>query len=208
MVHGYHLILPMYGFWLPNDPRGSWSEFVRRWELACFGAATMTLARKSFVELTESEIASRDAAIKSLKYPRVSIDGQQALSIGQAFAKQCVKSNYTIWACSILPEHTHLILARHTYKVEQMANLLKGAATSRLMEQANHPMQSFASEGERPPRMWAAREWKQYLDSELAIEQAIRYVDDNPEKEGKPRQRWSFVTPFAGVSNAGWTTYF
>ena len=26
MVHGYHVILAAYGFWLPNDPRGSWSD--------------------------------------------------------------------------------------------------------------------------------------------------------------------------------------
>jgi len=27
MVLAYRAILSMYGFWLPNDPRGSWSEF-------------------------------------------------------------------------------------------------------------------------------------------------------------------------------------
>ena len=26
MIHGYHVIMGMYGFWLPNDPRGSWSS--------------------------------------------------------------------------------------------------------------------------------------------------------------------------------------
>lgn len=25
---GAHVIFGAYGFWLPNDPRGSWSEFV------------------------------------------------------------------------------------------------------------------------------------------------------------------------------------
>jgi len=28
MVRGYHVIFGMYGFWLPNDPRGSWSDYV------------------------------------------------------------------------------------------------------------------------------------------------------------------------------------
>jgi hypothetical protein len=32
MLHGFHVIFSADGFWLPNDPRGSWSEFVRRWE--------------------------------------------------------------------------------------------------------------------------------------------------------------------------------
>jgi REP element-mobilizing transposase RayT len=197
----------MYGFWLPNDPRGSWSDFVRKWELARFGEAVKTLARKELDELTEEELHRRAKAKQSLTYPAVSISGQQALSIAKGFAKQCAKSNYSIWACSIMPEHTHLVLARHTYKVEQMANLLKGAATTETMSDENHPLQSYAEDGERPPRMWSAHEWKQYLDSEEAIEQAIRYVEENPEKEGLRRQTWSFVTPFGGINTAGWTTY-
>ena len=40
-VLAYHLILTAYGFWLPNDPRGSWSDFVRAWELRRFGPAAV-----------------------------------------------------------------------------------------------------------------------------------------------------------------------
>src|ERR671928_232003 len=47
MVHAYHLIITAYGFWLPNDPRGSWSDFVRAWELVRFGKATKTDERRS-----------------------------------------------------------------------------------------------------------------------------------------------------------------
>ena len=36
-VRAYHLIITTYGFWLPTDPRGSWSDFVRAWELFRFG---------------------------------------------------------------------------------------------------------------------------------------------------------------------------
>jgi hypothetical protein len=32
-----HIIFTAYGFWLPNDPRGSWSEWVAAWELFRFG---------------------------------------------------------------------------------------------------------------------------------------------------------------------------
>ena len=45
MVHGYHVIWGTYGFWLPNDPRGSWSDFVASWELLRFGAATKSQER-------------------------------------------------------------------------------------------------------------------------------------------------------------------
>jgi hypothetical protein len=28
MIRASHVIFGAYGFWLPNDPRGSWSTFV------------------------------------------------------------------------------------------------------------------------------------------------------------------------------------
>ncbi len=47
MILGHHLIISAYGFWLPNDPRGSWSDFVRAWEIAKFGDATKVETRRS-----------------------------------------------------------------------------------------------------------------------------------------------------------------
>ena len=47
MVLAYHVIFSIYGFWLPNDPRGSWSEFVGAWELVRYGTSTKTNTRRS-----------------------------------------------------------------------------------------------------------------------------------------------------------------
>ena len=207
MIYGYHVIMPTYGFWLPNDPRGSWSDVIRKWEHVRFVRSTKSIERRALEELSPHELAQRKAARASLKYPPVTLTGHQAASIGRGFEEKRRKSNYTIWACSILPEHTHLVIARHTYKIEQVVNLLKGAATTELINVNRHPLAAFAKPGERPPRMWAEHEWKVYLDSEESIENAIRYVEENPEKEDKPRQSWRFVTPFAGVSRGGWVTY-
>ena len=146
MVHGYHVILPMYGFWLPNDPRGSWSDFIRKWELVRFGKATKTVQRRSVGELYPVEIRQRDAAKRALTYSPVLNDGHQAASIARGFSTKARKSNYTIWACSILPEHTHLVVARHAYKVEQIANLLKGAATSQIIKEERHPLTQHAAQ--------------------------------------------------------------
>jgi REP element-mobilizing transposase RayT len=180
---------------------------VRRWEIARFGKPFKTLERKDLNELTEEEIHDRNAAKAALIYPPVSISGEQALTIALGFRDQVQKSNYTIWACAIMPEHTHLVLARHSYHVERMANLLKGAATTRMIRECNHPLRMHALPGERPPRMWSAHEWKVFLDNEDAILEAIAYVEQNPEKEGKNRQHWSFIVPFAGIETAGWTNY-
>jgi REP element-mobilizing transposase RayT len=140
-------------------------------------------------------------------YPAVTLNGHQALQIAKGFATRVCRSCYTIWGCSILPEHTHLVIARHRFKVEHIINQLKGAATRQLLSENCHPLGAYAEAGGRPPRMWASHEWKVYLDSEQSIKAAIHYVEENPVKEGKLKQCWSFVTPFAGLPGAGWTTY-
>jgi REP element-mobilizing transposase RayT len=150
----------------------------------------------------------RAEARRALKYPPVTLNGHQALAVGEGFARLAQKSRLMVWACSILPEHVHLVLGRHRYKIEQAANLLKGEATRRLLEKNLHPMKRYqAPEQCRPPSLWGENQWKVFLDSEEAIENAIRYVYENPIREGKPPQRWSFVTPFAGLTKSGWTTY-
>ncbi|MCC7476365.1 MAG: hypothetical protein IT425_13305 [Pirellulales bacterium] len=204
MIHAYHVIWGTHGFWLPNDPRGSWSEFVASWELARFGSATKSLERRE-VDVAQWR-AWRTAAETALKFPSVHFTGGQARAVGKGFANAVRKSGLTIWACSILPEHVHLVVARHTYKAEQICNLLKGEATKELIAESLHPLAAHVVRG-RTPSPWAAKQWKVYFDAEVAIEAAIEYVEANPEKEGKPRQSWPFVSPFAGLPKGGWVTY-
>ncbi|MFO1065467.1 MAG: hypothetical protein U0892_16500 [Pirellulales bacterium] len=156
--------------------------------------------------LSADELALRESARQALKYPPVTLTGKQALSIANGFKDQAIKSGYAIWACSILPEHTHLVVARHRYHAEQIANLLKGAATRQLIADDLHPLRHYAKSGKRPPGMWARHQWKSFLDSDAAIENAISYVIENPIKEGMPKQNWKWMTPYAGLESA-WTTY-
>ena len=153
MIHGYHVIWGTYGFWMPNDPRGSWSDFVSSWELAKFGRATKSLDR---VDVEPREYATwRDKARDALKYPAVTLTGEQTLAVGEGFGRFARKSGLGIWACSILPEHVHLVLARHRYKSEQVTNLLKGDATRRLLEKNLHPMKQYQkTEEDRLPSVW------------------------------------------------------
>jgi len=205
MVHAYHVIFGTYGFWLPNDPRGSWSDFVASWELARFGKTTKSPDRRM---AKISEWARwRAEAEAALKFPTVVLTGRQAQEVGNGFANGVRKGQYSIWACSILPQHVHMVIGRHSYKVEQIVNLLKGEATKQLKEQLLHPHRQSAGSDGKLPSMWAERQWKVFFDNEEEIEGAIRYVEENPEKEGKPRQNWSFVTAFAGIDKGGWATY-
>ena len=78
-----------------------------------------------------------------------------------------------------------------------MARLLKGAATRHLTRHGQYPL-SEEHNGSRA-RLWAESHWKVFLDSEQQIETAIRYVEENPGKEGLPAQKWTFVTGFRGL---------
>ena len=154
MIVGYHIIFGAYGFWLPNDPRGSWSETVRSWELFRYGAATKTTERRSVAHQPHDH-ARRLAAKAALKYPAVQFAGLQARAVGRGFAEDCHRANVTVWACAILPDHVHIVTSRLHIKAEQFAIQLKGAATRKLIEEKLHPLQSFCAAGERPPRCFA-----------------------------------------------------
>src|ERR1700733_8293980 len=99
-VLAYHVIFGTYGFWLPNDPRGSWSDFVGAWELLRFGRATKTDTRRSVASRTHNVKVRRDAK-QALKYPAVQFTGLQAQAIGRGFADSLSKGGVTAWACAI-----------------------------------------------------------------------------------------------------------
>jgi REP element-mobilizing transposase RayT len=197
MVLGSHVVFCVYGFWLPNDPRGSWSDFVGAWEVARFGRATKTESRRSLAGEAH-DYAARKAAKRALKYPPVRFTGVQARAIGRGFARFVEKSGVVVWACSILPDHVHLVIARHRYQIEQIVNLLKGEATRQLIREDLHPLAVFPTDTGRMPKAFARGHWKVFLDGEDGVRRSIRYVQDNPIREGRRVQRWSFVTPFEG----------
>jgi REP element-mobilizing transposase RayT len=199
MVLGYHAIISAYGFWLPNDPRGSWSDFVRSWELLRFGKATKVSTHHS-VARRPHDRALRLRAKQALRYPAVSFTGVQARAVARGFGAFVERSGVTIWACSILPEHVHLVIGRHTYRVEQIMNLLKGDATRQLVQEELHPLAAWKTPEEGVPCCWGRRGWKVFLDSEDDILRAIRYVEDNPLKEGKRRQTWKCVMKYPAIA--------
>jgi REP element-mobilizing transposase RayT len=195
MILGFHVIMTAYGFWLPNDPRGSWSDWVRQWELLRFGEATKVATRKSLAHRPHNH-ALRLAAKKALMYEPVSFTGIQAQKIGAGFSQACQTSGYVIWAASILPEHVHLVVARHKRPISQVAAHLKGKASERLALAELHPFQQFRTPGGDRVSAWTRRFWKVFLYSPEHVGNAVQYVRRNPLKEGKPEQRWSFVSAY------------
>jgi REP element-mobilizing transposase RayT len=195
VVLAYHAIFTAYGFWLPNDPRGSWSDFVRSWELLRFGQATKVDIRRS-VAARPHDPEKRLAAKSALRYPAVEFTGRQAMLIAAGFRQAIDESGYVLHACSILPEHVHMVVARHTRTIEKIVGHLKGRSSQQLAAGGLHPLVAFQEAAGSHPSPWARRGWKVFLNDPEAVRRAIAYVEANPLREGKPPQRWSFVVPY------------
>jgi REP element-mobilizing transposase RayT len=194
MVLAYHLILSAYGFWLPNDPRGSWSEFVRVYELARFGPATKTDVRRS-VAGRRFDATGRAAMRAALVRRPVVFDGRQARAIAIGFADYVGRSIVPVHACAIMPDHVHLVIGRFRLPIERICEQLKGAATAQLEREDRHPFLDQPYRDDRLPTPWARKGWWVYLDSATDVRRSIRYVSENPVRAGLRPQRWSFVTP-------------
>src|SRR5690242_3374672 len=126
MIVGYHVSFSAYGFWLPNDPRGSWSEFVGKWELyKTAGKATRTTESRSLARRPHDR-AAQPAAKAELARPPVRFTLDQVGSIGRAFGEYVAKSKLEVWACAIMPDHVHVVFARYRLLAEAVVNKLKG----------------------------------------------------------------------------------
>jgi REP element-mobilizing transposase RayT len=102
-----------------------------------------------------------------------------------------------LYACSILPKHVHAVVARpeDDRAVERVIGHLKACATQALVDDGLHPFVQYRRPNGRFPSVWAHRAWKVFLNNDEQIRSAIDYVEQNPVKDGKKRQHWSFVTP-------------
>jgi len=197
MILAAHVILSAYRFWLPNDPRGSWSDFVRAFDLLRFGDATKVEDRHSLARRPHNA-ALRAAAKKELMYPPVIFNGLQARAIANGFADVVRRTGCTVHACAIMPDHTHLVIGRHRYDIQKVVNLLKGGATTRLRKEGLDRFAPFLAAGPKGrglPSPWARKFWKVWLDHPDDVTRSIAYTDDNPIRAGLKPQRWKFVTP-------------
>jgi REP element-mobilizing transposase RayT len=167
MVIASHVIFGAYGFWLPNDPRGSWSDFVGSWELFRYGRATKTTETRSLAARPHDR-QQRQAAKSALKRSPVHFNELQREAVVRGFADYAKRSKLQIHACAILPDHVHLVLARHRLEVESLVVHLKGAATRQMTEAQIHPF-------DPPEKCFACGEWKVFLQK-TCYEQSLTSI--------------------------------
>ena len=187
-VLGYHIIFSAYGFWLPNDPRGSWSETIRVYDLLRFGPATKVQTTRS-VAHTPHDRALRMAAKQALKHKPVRFTGLQARAITRGFEIASREHGYVFHALAILPDHAHLVMRAHPRPIDD----LKAKATRQLSIESIHPFADDPRADETLPSPWARNHWSPFVDTEAYLRKAIDYVTENPLRSGLKQQHWSSV---------------
>jgi len=187
MVVGYHLIWTAYGWWLPNDPRGSSSHEIRVERIGELGE--LHHGRKP-VQPSSREIREfYDEARGVLKHPLLAFNLDAVNVIAAAFAEVVRERRYTCYSCAIMPDHVHMLIRKHRAKAEEMIASFQQVSRQRLIaagqREATHPV-------------WGGPGWKVFLSTRVDMERIDGYIRNNPEKIGLPRQEWPFVSRYDG----------
>ncbi len=185
MIIAYHLIWTAYGWWLPNDLRGSASHTIRNDLIAELGK--IYHGRKQIQPSGNLIRDFYDSVRDKLKYPLVVFEPRDVDIIPRAFVSVIQQMTYTCYACAIMQDHVHLLIRKHKHTAEEMiANFQR---ESHLLLRAKG-----AIDLEHP--VWGGPGWKVFLDEPADIWRTIDYVRDNPLGIGEPIQVWPFVKAY------------
>jgi REP element-mobilizing transposase RayT len=188
LVIAHHLIWTAYGWWLPNDPRGSGSRTVRSEILANLGE--LHFGRKKVQPVSTIIRKFYEQATEGLKHPLLTFEELDRSLIVEAFRDVIQRQRYTCYACAIMPDHVHAIIRKHKHTAEEMMDNLKESSRERLIQANRRPATH--------PTWVAGHGWKVYLDHPDEVRRTISYVEQNPIKCGQPAQSWSFVKAYDG----------
>lgn len=188
LVIAYHLIWTAYGWWLPNDPRGSGSRTISSDPIASLG--DLHFGRKPVQPAGREVRTFYDRAASRLLFPLLTFDDLARAAIAEAFADAIEKHRYTCYACAIMPDHVHILIRKHKHFAEEMIETLRTTSRDRLIlsqrRTTDHPTWTNGSG------------WQVFLDHPDEIRRTIRYIEQNPLKIGSPAQHWPFVKPYDG----------
>jgi REP element-mobilizing transposase RayT len=187
MVAGYHLIWTAYGWWLPNDPRGSSSHEIRVERIADLGDLHYgrKVVQPSSVEVWQFYEAARSV----LKHELLTFPEEDRQRLADAFAVVIRERRYTCYACAIMPEHVHALIRKHRDKAEDMIKHLQERSRQDLIEA-----------GRRSPDhpVWGGPGWKVFLNTREDMRRIVKYIEGNPPERGLSEQHWPFVTEYDG----------
>lgn len=190
MLLGWHLIFSTYGFWPPNDERGSGSTRVRAQHIYDAGGEATRVCTTHSVAHRPHDVRLRRSIKESLTYPAVEFSGLQARAVGRGIAAVLPKVGLVVHACAIMPDHVHVVVAAHKFDGDEIIECLKRAGTRGLNAEGLHPLKDYPRANGRLPSPWAGGGWKVMLFTPEKMLAAIAYVEENPVRAGMRRQRW------------------
>jgi REP element-mobilizing transposase RayT len=192
MVRWYHLVLSAYGFWLPNDPRGSWSEYVHSLDLYLVGGPATKVNTKRSLAHDVHDRSLRRSTKDFLARPPVRFDDPARQSIALAFATCVHDYCFQIHACTISHDHVHVVLSRDPNRsIEQVARVLKAKATTRLSVDGTHPFRNITPS----PTPWAQGHWSVFIDEARQLQSTISYVNRHALKDGTTPIAMDWIVP-------------
>src|SRR5688572_12753605 len=153
LVIAHHLIWTAYGWWLPNDPRGSMSRSIASDILKELGE--LHYGRKKIQPASRDIRWFYEQAGAKLKYPLLEFTPPDVAAIAQAFREVIRDCRYTCHACVIMFDHVHLLIRKHRDTAEQMIFNFQESSRLRLrtlgLRTEDHPI-------------WGGPGWKVFLD--------------------------------------------
>jgi REP element-mobilizing transposase RayT len=187
MVIAHHLIMTAYGWWLPNDPRGSSSHDIRVEPVEELGE--LHYGRRARQPLSRELREFYQKAEQVLRHPLLTFEDADLAEIAAAFAETIRNRRYTCYAAALMPDHVHLLVRVHRDRAEEMLSAFQESARTGLRESARrfptHPV-------------WGGPGWKVFISDRRRLETVIHYIEQNPINARRPPQTWDFVTPYDG----------
>jgi REP element-mobilizing transposase RayT len=188
MVAGYHLIWTVYGYWLPNDPRGSTSKDVRIDAVKELGEHHV--GRKETQPSSKELRAFLKNAHDVLEHNAPLLDDGEIALVGQALGVCVAEKGYVCHACAVMPDHVHILIRRHRDRAEEIIAELQRTAKAALIEAGLRPVNH--------PVWTDGAGWKTFVSTRRHFEHEVNYIEQNPRKIGRPEQKWDFVIAYDG----------
>ncbi|MCA9160329.1 MAG: hypothetical protein KDA72_18480 [Planctomycetales bacterium] len=183
-----------YGSWFPNDPRGARSKFVASRQLYLKGGRAKNCESLPYSRLDVEQRQQLGSLTHSLQRSSVFFGDEQIERIGHAICRFVSVECRVVWALAILPWHVHLVFGRGQVSSEDFIAHLKDFVHDSL-ERGDQLPQGC----DQDHSVWAVGQWIDFLDSEIAIDNAIHYTNANLADAGLKLQHWECVTPFGGI---------
>lgn len=184
MVIGYHLVWTAYGWWLPNDPRGSSPHEIRVEKIESLGE--LRTGRKRIQPPSRVIRGFYEEARDLLKHPLLILSDEDIALVAQAFAQTIGERAYVCYGCAIMPDHVHCLVGRHRDRAEGITEALQRDSRQALIET-----------GRRAPThpVWGGTGWKVFQNTHQGMRPIVEYIQRNPIKARRPVQNWPFVQP-------------